>query len=175
MIQNEKMESVYRQELKDLYDAETQIVNALPGLAQAAASQELKAAFEQHLAETMQQVRRLEQIFGEMGEAPGSETSEGMRALLAEGRLRINSLPSSPVLDAALIAAAQKVEHYEISGYGTARMLAEMLNHPEAARLLKRTLAEEKETDSMLSEISEAIISGEELDDTEVEGEEVAS
>ncbi|MBZ5581971.1 MAG: ferritin-like domain-containing protein [Acidobacteriia bacterium] len=174
-MQNEKLESVYREELQDLYDAEMQIVNALPGMAQASSSPELKAAFELHLAETIQQVRRLEQVFAEMGEAPGSETSEGMRALLAEGRLRINSLPSSPVLDAALIAAAQKVEHYEISGYGTARTLAQMLNHGDAARLLQRTLDEEKETDSVLTEIAEAVIVGEELDDAETEGEEVAS
>jgi ferritin-like metal-binding protein YciE len=164
---DQTFERVYRDELQDLYDAERQIVEALPEMIEAASSEELKSAFEDHLEVTKQQLERLEKIFSGMGETPGARKCEGMRGLLAEGRMRIRELGSSEVADAALIAAAQKVEHYEISGYGTVRSLAEMLEQEDAAELLQETLDEEEEADLALTEIAESIMGGDDLEDME--------
>ena len=116
-----KFDELFKEELEDLYDAEKQIIQALPKMAEAASSEELKSAFEEHLEQTKEQVKRLERVFKAIGEKPKGKTCEGMQGLLKEGEKIIAEIPKSPVLDAAIIGAAQKVEHYEISGYGTAR------------------------------------------------------
>lgn len=151
-------QELYREELKDLYDAERQIVQALPKMQEAASSEDLASAFEEHLNETRDQVKRLEKIFQQMGEKPAGRTCEGMRGLLQEGDKILTEIEKSPVRDAALIAAAQKVEHYEISGYGTARAMAEMLGEEDAAELLQETLDEESSTDEVLTQIAEGIM-----------------
>ncbi len=173
-----KFEDLFREELEDLYDAEKQIVGALPKMVAAASNAELASAFEQHLQQTREQVKRLDRIFESMGEQPGSRKCEGMQGLLQEGEKLITEMEKSPVLDAALIGAAQKVEHYEISAYGTARSMAEMLGQAETAELLDETLDEEKETDETLTEIAESIMTGdamagEELEEDELEEEEI--
>jgi len=160
-------EALYHDELRDLYDAEWQIISALPLMIEAVSSAELKAAFEQHLQETKQQLTRLERVFTELNEPPAGKRCHGISAVLAQGKVILNEMPASPVRDAALISAAQKVEHYEITGYGTARTRAEMLSQEKAAALLQRTLDEEKETDSVLTDIAESVLGGEALEDAE--------
>jgi|SRR5947209_5397481 len=169
-----KFEDLLLEGLQDLYDAEQQITKALPKMAEAATSAELAEAFQQHLDETKAQVERLERIFEAMGEQPGGKPCEGMQGLIHEGERLMSEISRSPTLDVGLIAAAQKVEHYEISAYGSMRMLAETLGQPETAELLEETLDEEKATDDTLTEIAESILSGEDTDeDEEVEIEEV--
>jgi ferritin-like metal-binding protein YciE len=167
-----KFDELFKEELEDLYDAEKQIVQALPKMVEAASSEELKSAFEEHLEQTKEQVKRLERVFKAIGEKPQGKTCEGMQGLLKEGEKMISEIPKSPVLDAAIIGAAQKVEHYEISGYGTARTMAEMLGQQDAAELLEETLEEEKTTDENLTEIAEAIMTGEDTDEEDEEEEE---
>jgi len=167
-------EELFKDELADIYDAERQIIQALPKMAEAASSEELTAAFEEHLEVTRQQVKRLDKVFQKLGQKPGKKTCEGMQGLLKEGEKIIGELPKSPVLDAGLIAAAQKVEHYEISAYGTVRTLAEMLGQDEAAELLEETLEEEKEADETLTEIAESIMTREGDEELEEEEEEEA-
>src|SRR4051812_16580853 len=153
-----KFEELFQEELADIYDAERQIIQALPKMAEAASSEELTAAFNEHLEMTRQQVKRLDKVFQKLGQKPGKKTCEGMQGLLREGEKMIAEMQKSPVLDAGLISAAQKVEHYEISAYGTVRSMAEMLGQDEAAELLEETLEEEKETDENLTEIAESIM-----------------
>lgn len=172
-MKDAKFEDLFHDQLQDLYDAEKQIVQALPKLAEAASSEELSAAFQEHLEQTKEQVKRLERIFKNMGESPGGKTCEGMQGLIKEGNRLISEINKSPVLDAALIGAAQKVEHYEISGYGTARSMAEMLGQQDAAELLDETLDEEKEADDNLTEIAETIMTGEDVEEIEEEDEEI--
>ena len=154
-----KFEELFQEELSDIYDAERQIIQALPKMAEAASSEELAEAFREHLEVTKQQVKRLDKVFQKLGQKPGKKTCEGMQGLLREGEKMIGEMEKSPVLDAGLISAAQKVEHYEISAYGTVRSMAEMLGQEEAAELLEETLEEEKETDEALTEIAESIMS----------------
>jgi len=168
-----KFDELFKEELEDLYDAEKQIIQALPKMVEAASSEELKSAFEEHLEQTKEQVKRLDRVFKSIGEKPQGKTCEGMQGLLKEGEKIIAEIPKSPVLDAAIIGAAQKVEHYEISGYGTARTMAEMLGQQDAAELLEETLEEEKATDDNLTEIAESIMSGEDSDEEEEEEEEI--
>jgi len=165
-------EELFREELADLYDAERQIIQALPKMQEAASSEELASAFEEHLNETKEQVKRLDKIFKDMGEKPGSRTCEGMQGLLKEGDKILTEIEKSPVRDAALIAAAQKVEHYEISGYGTARSMAEMLGQDDAAELLQETLDEESATDEVLTQIAEGLMGDEGLEEEEIVDEE---
>ncbi len=174
-MKEEKFEDLLQHELQDLYDAEQQILEALPKMSEAASSEELAAAFDEHRRVTEQQVRRLDKIFKAMGQKPGGETCMGMQGLIKEGQKLIKEIGKSPVLDAALIGAAQKVEHYEIAGYGTVCAMAEMLGQGDAAKLLAETLAEEKETDETLTEIAETIMVGEAAEDEEdeEEGEEI--
>jgi ferritin-like metal-binding protein YciE len=173
MAKETNFEELFQQELEDLYDAENQIVKALPKMAQAATNEELVSAFEEHLAQTKEQVKRLDKVFKNIGQKPRGKTCEGMKGLLQEGEKMIAEIEKSPVLDAALIGAAQKVEHYEISGYGTVRSMAEMLGKQDVAELLEETLEEEKQTDDTLTEIAESIM-GEEVDEVEeVDEEEV--
>lgn len=177
-----KFESLFQQELEDLYDAEKQIVLALPKMADAAASEELADAFREHLEETKEQVRRLEKIFKAVGGAPGGGKCEGIEGLLREGERLMSELDKSPVRDTGLIAAAQKVEHYEIAGYGSARSMAEMLGKERAAELLQETLDEEHAADDTLTDIAENIMAEtaggadeelEEEEDEEIEDEEI--
>jgi ferritin-like metal-binding protein YciE len=167
-----KFDELFREELEDLYDAEKQIIQALPKMAEAASSEELKSAFEEHLEQTKEQVKRLDKAFKTIGAKPQGKTCEGMQGLLKEGQRMITEIPRSAVLDAAIIGAAQKVEHYEIAGYGTARTMAEMLGQQDVAELLEETLDEEKATDDTLTEIAESIMSGDEIEVDEEEEEE---
>jgi len=163
------MEDLFVDELKDLYDAEKQIVKALPKMAKAAASEELREAFQEHLEVTKRQVERLEQIFGKLDVPAKGKKCQGMQGLLEEGQELIEQQDQSPLLDAGLIAAAQKVEHYEMAGYGSARTFAQMLGHTEAADLLEETLEEEKETDQKLTDLAENIINEEAMESSESE------
>lgn len=155
----DSLRSLYVHELQDLYSAETQLVKALPQLAKGANASELKTAFQEHLAQTKLHVQRLEQVLEGMGESTSGDKCKGMAGLIKEGRdlLKQDGLPG--VVDTALIAAAQKVEHYEISGYGSARTMANMLRLDDAADLLQQTLNEEKQTDERLTELAEALMS----------------
>jgi ferritin-like metal-binding protein YciE len=154
----ESLKDLYMEQLKDLYSAETQLVDALPKMADACNSPELKNAFREHLNQTKQHVDRLEQIFKKLGESPKGETCEGMKGLLKEGEAMMKMKGEPEVIDAGLIAAAQRVEHYEIAGYGTVRTYAELIGEADAVRLLERTLQEEEEADEKLTEIAESHI-----------------
>lgn len=148
-------EDLFEDQLKDLYDAENRLVEALPKMADAASSSELKHAFTSHLRETEGHVQRLEQIFGQLGKKPERETCEAMKGLIAEGSQMIKAQADPEVKDAGLIAAAQRVEHYEMAGYGSARNFAEKLGHSQAVSLLQATLNEEGAADKKLTAIAE--------------------
>src|SRR5882724_11135008 len=156
-MENQGLKELYIDELKDLYSAENQLVKALPKLAKATASEELRAGFEEHLEQTKGHVGRLEQIFEMLGESPKGKKCVGMEGLVEEGSEVMKEDLEGAVLDAALIGAAQRVEHYEIAAYGTARALAEELGETEHVDLLSETLAEEKETDEKLTELASLI------------------
>ena len=143
-------------QLKDLYNAETQLTKALPKMAKAAKNPELKKAFEDHLAQTQEHVNRLEQVFEALGEKPKGKTCQAMKGLIEEGKEILDEDADDSVRDAGLIAAAQRVEHYEIAGYGTVRTYAETLGHQDAAELLQQTLDEEGEADKLLTKIAES-------------------
>jgi ferritin-like metal-binding protein YciE len=144
------------EELRDLYNAENQLVEALPKLAEAATSSELKSAFNHHLQETRQHVTRLERIFQQIGEKSSGETCEAMKGLIKEGDVLVKAEGDPSVRDAGLVGAAQRVEHYEIAGYGTARSLARRLGENEIAETLQQTLNEEAEADKKLTSIAES-------------------
>jgi ferritin-like metal-binding protein YciE len=152
------LRELYVKELRDLYSAENQLVRALPKLAEAATSDELRTAFEEHLQQTQGHVQRLETIFENLGEKPSGEKCKGMEGLVKEGSEVVEDDEfEGEVKDSALIAAAQRVEHYEIAGYGTVRTFASLLEDDEAVELLEQTLEEEKETDQKLTEIAESV------------------
>lgn len=151
----DSLEKLYVHELKDLYSAETQLLDALPKMEQAAQDSELKQAFAEHLKETRAHVTRLERIFSEMEFAPGGHRCDAMEGLIEEGESLIESDIEPSVLDAALVAAAQRVEHYEMAGYGTARAYAEKLGRHEAADLLQQTLNEEGHANQLLTRLAE--------------------
>ena len=151
----ESLKDLYLEQLRDLYDAETQLVEALPNMAEAAHNTDLKNAFSQHLRQTREQLTRLERLFSALGEKPEGQTCYGMKGLIKEGQEMVKAKGDPDVIDAGLIAAAQRVEHYEIAGYGTVRAYAEMLGADEAVRLLEKTLQEEEETDDKLTELAE--------------------
>ena len=152
------LRDLYVEQLKDLYDAEHQLIKALPKLAEASSSDELRNAFEEHLDKTRQHAQRIEQIFEGMGQKAKAQKCKGMEGLVREGSEVIKEEDiDGEVKDAALIAAAQRVEHYEIAGYGTVRTYANLLGENEAANLLQQTLDEEKEADQTLNEIAEQI------------------
>jgi ferritin-like metal-binding protein YciE len=140
--------------LKDLYSAENQLIKALPKMAKAASSPGLKAGFEEHLGQTREQAQRLERICEQLGVSPKGKKCVAMEGLVEEGKELLQEDLEPAVLDAALIAAAQKVEHYEIASYGTAREWAQQLGLDEAAELLQETLDEEKATDEKLTELA---------------------
>jgi ferritin-like metal-binding protein YciE len=149
-------EDLFIRELKDLYSVEKQLTRALPKMAKAASSESLKEAFHQHLQQTKQQMERLEQIFELLGKRARSEKCVAMEGLIEEGQEIISEDIEGSVKDAALIGAAQRVEHYEIAAYGTARTFAHHLGHSEAESLLDQTLREEKETDEKLTRLAES-------------------
>ena len=171
----ENLKELYIDELKDLYNAENQLVKALPKLAKAADSDELRQAFEDHLQQTEGHVQRLEQIFKMLGENPKGKKCAGMEGLVEEGQEMIDEDFEGSVKDAGLIGAAQRVEHYEIAAYGTAKALAQTLEETGHVELLDQTLEEEKETDEKLTEIAEQINSEASSDAEESEQEEEGS
>lgn len=154
-IQN--LRDLWIDELKDLYHAENQILKALPKMAKAAVDEDLRDAFNEHLEQTRGHVKRLEQIFKLIDEPAKGKVCKGMEGIIAEGKEMLDMELPEPVADAALIAAAQRVEHYEIAAYGTARTYAEVLGETDAAELLEATLNEEKETDETLTGIAEQV------------------
>jgi ferritin-like metal-binding protein YciE len=159
----ESLKDLYLEQLKDLYSAETQLVQALPDMAQAATSPDLKSAFNDHLRQTEDHVRRLERIFQDLQQDPKGHTCEGMKGLVKEGQEMMKMRGEASVLDAGLIAAAQRVEHYEIAGYGTVRTYAELLGKDDHVTLLERTLQEEEQTDELLTELAESHVNEEAL------------
>jgi len=148
------LNDLFVDQLQDLYSAERQLVEALPKMASAASHDELREAFEQHLHETQDHVNRLTEIFGGMGVAPTGAKCEGMEGLIREGERVIGAEGDPTVRDAALIAAAQRVEHYEIAGYGTVRTIADELDLDDAQDLLDQTLDEESNADKLLTKIA---------------------
>jgi ferritin-like metal-binding protein YciE len=156
-MQENQLKEIYVEELKDLYSAENQLVKALPKMAKAATSDELRAGFEEHLEQTKGHVQRLEDIFKTLGESPKGKTCKGMQGLITEGSEMIEEEDPGEGLDVGLISAAQRVEHYEIAGYGSVAAYADLLGEEEAASLLRTTLQEEKETDQKLTELAREV------------------
>lgn len=153
-----KLDELFVDALKDLYDAEKQLVAALPKMMEAASSQDLKNGFKEHLDVTQKQVERLEKVFTELKEDPKGKKCVGMQGLIKEGQEVMEEVGDPDVMDAGLIAAAQKIEHYEISGYGTARAYAQVLGHRNIAGMLDQTLQEEGRTDKKLTALAEGHI-----------------
>ena len=158
MAKEKTLQDLFHDTLKDIYFAEKKILTALPKMAKAANSDELRAAFEKHEGETEGQVDRLEQVFKIIGETPKGKTCDAIMGLLEEGQEIMKEYKGMPALDAGLLAAAQAVEHYEISRYGTLKTWAEELGHAQAVKLLDATLAEEKKTDSALTQLAESSV-----------------
>lgn len=156
-MENNALRELYVDELKDLYNAETQLVKALPKMAKASSNAELRQAFEEHLRQTSEQVSRLEQIFEMLEEKPTGKKCLGMEGLVKEGAETMKEEYEDAVMDAAIIGAAQRVEHYEIAGYGTVKAFAELLGEDEHVSLLEQTLEEEKKTDEKLTQLAEEI------------------
>lgn len=154
----ENLQELFVEQLKDVHNAEKQITKALPKMAKAASSPQLRAAFVEHLAVTKEHVARLESIFEELGEKPGRKKCAAMEGLVEEGQELIEEKPVAQVLDAGLIAAAQRVEHYEIAAYGTLRAFANTLGHKNSVKLFEKTLKEEEEADKLLSNLAESEI-----------------
>jgi ferritin-like metal-binding protein YciE len=157
----DSLKDLYIDELRDLYNAETQLVRALPKMAKGASTPELQTAIEHHLEETKGQVNRLENIFKELGVNPKGKRCRAMEGLIEEGKEVLDAEGEPAVLDAALIAAAQRVEHYEIAGYGCARTFAQLLGDMNAAKLLQETLNEESNADKKLTELAEHMVNAE--------------
>jgi ferritin-like metal-binding protein YciE len=156
-MQENGLQRLYMEQLKDIYSAESQLLKALPKMAKAARSQDLRQGFEKHLEQTKGQVERLEQIFRALDENPKGKKCMGMQGLIEEGEEVIKEESATDALDAGLIAAAQRVEHYEIAAYGSVRAFAELLGDDDSVNLLRQTLEEEKETDKTLTELSAEI------------------
>jgi ferritin-like metal-binding protein YciE len=156
-VETNSLKDLYLDELKDLYDAEHQIIKALPNLIDAASSEELQSALTEHLETTKQQAERLEHIFETMGEKAKGKKCKGMEGVIKEGSEVIEENDDDEVRDAGIISAAQRVEHYEIAAYGTVRTYATLLGDEESAELLAQTLHEEKEADRKLTELAEQI------------------
>src|SRR5436190_569707 len=164
------LQKLYVDELRDLYNAENQLLKALPKMAKAASSQELKNAFEKHLEQTEMHVQRLEQVFQELDQTPKGKTCRAMKGLIQEGSEILKEEGEPSVLDAGIIVAAQKVEHYEIAGYGSVRTFAELLNEKSAVELLQATLDEESEANELLNGLAESIVNPEALMESELTG-----
>ncbi|MES2466404.1 MAG: ferritin-like domain-containing protein [Verrucomicrobiota bacterium] len=151
------LKDLYIHELKDLYSAEKQLLKALPNMAKAATAPDLRAGFEAHLEETKVHVTRLEEVLAALGSGTRGPKCKGMEGLIEEGSSMIEEEADPEVRDAGLIAAAQKVEHYEIAGYGCVRTYAELLGDTEAAKILQTTLDEEGATDKKLTHLAETV------------------
>jgi ferritin-like metal-binding protein YciE len=156
-MQESALKELYVDELKDLYDAENRLVKTLPKMAKAATSEELRSGFEEHLEQTRGHVDRLKEIFDSLGEKPTGKKCAGMMGIIKEGEELMDEEFADGAMDAALISAAQRVEHYEIAAYGCVRSWADLLGDTEASALLEKTLDEEKETDKKLTELAEQI------------------
>ena len=154
----ETLRDLFLNELRDMYHAEKQLVRALPRMAKAADSDELRQAIEKHLGETQTQVQRLESVFQSLDEPARGKRCQGMEGIVEEGKEILEEEGKEPVIDAAIIAAAQKVEHYEIASYGCLITYADLLGEREASRLLKQNLSEEEATDKALSQLAERSI-----------------
>ena len=154
----DSLSKLYVEELKDLHSAERQIIQALPKMIKKASAPKLRAAFEQHLEVTKEQLARLDRIFDQLGKRATGKKCKGMEGLIEEAKEMMEEDMEPEVLDAALIAAAQRVEHYEMAGYGTVRTYANLLGEREAARLLQKTLDEEGDADKKLSQLAESSI-----------------
>ena len=170
----DSLHSLFLDELKDVYHAEKQLVRALPRMAKAASDPELREAFTNHLRETEGQIQRLERVFKEVGQTPRAKKCEGMAGLIEEGKSIMEEDGEPAVIDAALIAAAQRVEHYEIAAYGCLRTYAQLLGLNAAAKLLEQNLNEEEATDEKLNALAEGGINqaavtagGEEMEEEE--------
>jgi ferritin-like metal-binding protein YciE len=159
----ETMEELFLEQIEDLYDAERRLVKALPKMAEASTSTSLRQAFESHLLETEGHVGRLETIFRLLDKDAKGETCEAMKGLVSEGEDMVSHIEESPLRDAGLIAAANRVEHYEIAAYGSARTFAETLGLDQAAALLQQTLHEEKKADQKLTQLAESMVNEEAL------------
>jgi len=155
-MEHKDLMELFVDELKDIYSAENQLIKALPKMAKAATSEDLRAGFEHHLEQTKEHARRIEEICTELGEKPTGKKCGGMEGLIGEGKEMMDEFEGD-VLDAALISAAQRVEHYEIAAYGTVRTYAELLGNDRAVELLEETLQEEKETDQKLTDLAVTI------------------
>ena len=157
-MEMQDLQDLFVEQLRDLYNAEKQLVKALPKMAKKASDEGLKQAFTTHLEETRGHVERLEQIFDQLGKRAGGKTCKAMKGLVEEGQEAMEEDATPEVLDAALIAAAQRVEHYEIAGYGTVRAYAKLLGNSQAAKLLQQTLDEEGNADKKLTKLAESTI-----------------
>ena len=155
------MDDLFLEQIEDLYDAEHRLVKALPKMAEAATSQPLRNAFESHLEQTRGHVQRLETIFRQLGKNPKGQTCEAMKGLIEKGEDIIDDVDNLALRDAGLIAASNRVEHYEIAGYGSAKSFAEKLGQQQAVALLEQTLQEEKEADKKLTTIAESSVNDE--------------
>jgi ferritin-like metal-binding protein YciE len=162
------LEKLYVDELRDIYNAENQLLKALPKMAKGASSPDLKNAFETHLRQTESHVERLEQIFADLDESPKGKTCRAMKGLIEEGSEILKEDGEESVLDAGIIVAAQKVEHYEMAAYGSARTFARLLGQEKAAELLQSTLDEESETNESLNQLAESMVNPEALTGTEL-------
>ena len=156
--ESKKLDELFHDTLKDIYYAEKKILTTLPKMAKAAQSEDLSAAFEKHMEETEGQIERLEEVFELIDKKPQGKTCDAINGIIDEGKEIISEYKGSPALDAGLLAAAQAVEHYEISRYGTLKAWAEELGFSQAVKLLDATLSEEKKTDAALSKIAETAI-----------------
>jgi ferritin-like metal-binding protein YciE len=164
----ETLKDLYVEELRDLYNAENQLIKALPKMAKGASSDELKEAFEKHLEQTKGHVQRLEQVFEELGEKTKGKTCKAMKGLIEEGSEVLKADGEDSVLDAAIIVAAQKVEHYEIASYGSVCTFAQLLGQDKSAELLQQTLDEESEANELLNKLAEDIVNPEALMEPEL-------
>jgi ferritin-like metal-binding protein YciE len=164
----ESIDALFLFELQDLHSAEQQLVTALPKMAEKASSDELRQAFETHLEQTEEHLERLQKIMEDLQLHAGRHKCKAMEGLIAEAQEVLQADALDSVRDAAMIGAAQRVEHYEIAGYGTARTYAEMLGHAEAAQLLQQTLDEEKETDELLSGLALSTVNVEAQNESEL-------
>jgi ferritin-like metal-binding protein YciE len=153
----ENLQQLFLKELRDLYDAENQITDALPKLIDASSHSELKSALQEHLDVTREQIGRLDQIFQMLNEKPTGETCKGMKGVIKEGDEIVSQGGDPSTIDAGIISAAQRVEHYEMAGYGTVRTYAELLGQKQIAQLLQQTLDEEEEADQTLTEIARTV------------------
>src|SRR5437773_11000655 len=164
------LKTLYIDELRDLYNAENQLLKALPKMAKGASSEDLKDAFEKHLEQTKSHVERLEEVFQAIGEPPKGKTCKAMKGLIEEGSEILKEDGEESVIDAGIIVAAQNVEHYEIASYGSVRTFAELLGQKKAAELLQTTLDEESEANELLNGLAESIVNPEALMESELTG-----